>query len=109
MAQNNFFAEQGYEMTNAWESTGNEQKLSDDKELIGNIVSARVRDTHLADGNIIKNVVFFLKAGKPKSFKLSPYNEQFPAGTKIDPKTAVIGEYTNEDGELSYTMTCDEL
>lgn len=105
----NFFAEQGYEIANAWESTGNEQNLSEDKELMSNIVSARVRDNRLSDGTVIKNVVFFLKTGKPKSFKLSPYNEQFASGTKIDPKTAVIGEYTNEDGELTYTMTCDEL
>lgn len=106
---NNFFAEQGYEMQNAWEATGKEQKLSEDKELMGNIVSARVRDNRLSDGTTIKNVVFFLKSGKPKSFKLSPYNEQFASGTRIDPKSAVIGEYTNEDGELTYTMTCDEL
>lgn len=109
MAKNNFFAEQGYEMQNAWEATGNEQKLSENKELMANIVSARVKETKLSDGNVIRNVVFFLKAGKPKSFKLSPYNEQFSAGTKIDVSSCVIGEYTNNEGELAYTITCDEL
>ena len=105
----NFFDEVGYEMTNAWTATGEEQRVAEDKALLENIKEARVRDNRLSDGTIIKNVVFFLKSGSPKSFKLSPYNEQYPAGTQIDPKSAVIGEYTNDDGELAYTMTCDEL
>ena len=105
---NNLFTEQGYTMENAWEATGNEQALKEDGKLIESISDARVRDNRLADGTVIKNVVFFIKGQKPKSFKLSPYNEQFAAGTKVDPKSVVIGEYTNQDGELTYTVTCDE-
>lgn len=105
---NNFFSEVGYTMENAWEPTGNEQALADDKSLVKNITDARVRDSRLEDGTIIKNVVFFIKGEKPKSFKLSPYNEQFASGTHIDPASVVIGEYKNQDGELTYTVTCDE-
>ena len=109
MAKNDFFGSISYEMENAWEATGNEQKISDSKEFKdGQIVDARVRDTRLTDGTVIKNVVFFMKDSKPRSIKLSPYNEQFASGTKVNIKSAVIGEYKNQDDELAYTVTCDE-
>jgi hypothetical protein len=49
-----------------------------------------------------------MKTGKPKSFKLSPYNEQFPAGTKIDVATVAITELTNDEGEVKYTITAEK-
>lgn len=96
----------GYTMENAWEPTGNVERLS--KEEIANIKSIKVRDTRLENGNTIKNVVFFLKNGKPVSHKLSVYNEQFPAGTEIDPRSVEFAEYKNDEGDTTITVTCEE-
>ena len=48
-----------------------------------------------------------MKSGKPRSFKLSPYNEQFKNGTRIDLKSVELTEYVNQDGETKVTITCD--
>lgn len=96
----------GYEIQGSWTPTGNEQSLN--KSELSQITKAVVREKELEDGTVIRNVIFMMKSGKPVSFKLSPYNEQFPSGTQIDPKSVVIGEYANEEGELKYTVTCEK-
>lgn len=101
----NFFEDQGYVMENAWVPTGAPQMLT--KKQQNDIITARVKDHTLEDGTVIKNVVFMMKTGKPKSFKLSPYNEQFPAGTKIDVATVAITELANDEGEVKYTITAE--
>lgn len=101
----NFFESNGYVLENAWVPTGEPQKLT--KAQQNNIVTARIKDHTLEDGTVIKNIVFMMKTGKPKSFKLSPYNEQFPAGTKIDVSTVAITELTNDEGEVKYTATAE--
>lgn len=101
-----FFQNNGYELTNAWVPTGEPQKLT--KKEQNEIVLARVKDHTLDDGTVIKNVIFMMKVGKPRSFKLSPYNEQFPAGTKIDVSTVAITELQNDEGEIKYTVTAEK-
>lgn len=96
----------GYTMEKAWEPTGNVERLS--KEEMANIRSIKVRDNKLENGTVIKNVVFFLKTGKPVSHKLSVYNEQFVAGTEIDPHSVEFAEYQNDEGETTITVTCEE-
>lgn len=101
------FFSSAYELENSWVPTENEpQRLS--KAELDNVRQAIVKDHTLDDGTTIKNVIFMMKSGKPKSVKLSPYNEQFKGGTRINPASVVISEFTNEDGELKYTATCDE-
>jgi hypothetical protein len=102
----NFFDNNGYVLENAWVPTGEPQKLT--KAQQNNIVTARIKDHTLEDGTVIKNIVFMMKTGKPKSFKLSPYNEQFPAGTRIDVSTVAITELTNDEGEVKYTATAEK-
>jgi hypothetical protein len=102
----NFFDNNGYVLENAWVPTGEPQKLT--KAQQNNIVTARIKDHTLEDGTVIKNIVFMMKSGKPKSFKLSPYNEQFPAGTRIDVSTVAITELTNDEGEVKYTATAEK-
>lgn len=98
-----FFETNGYELSNAWVPTGEPQKLT--KAEQNNVTKAIIKDKTLEDGTVIKNVIFMMKSGKPRSFKLSPYNEQFPAGTKMDVSSIEITELTNDDGELKYTVT----
>lgn len=101
------FFDSAYELQNSWMPTDRApQHLS--KNELDNVRQAIVRDHTLEDGTVIKNVVFMLKSGKPRSMKLSPYNEQFKNGTKINAASVEISEFTNEDGELKYTVTCDE-
>lgn len=98
-----FFQTNGYELNNAWVPTGEPQKLT--KAEQNNVTKAIIKDKVLDDGTVIKNVIFMMKTGKPRSFKLSPYNEQFPAGTRMDVSTIEITELTNDDGDLKYTVT----
>lgn len=101
------FFDSAYQLENSWSPTDRApQRLS--KSDLDNVRQAIVRDHALEDGTIIKNVVFLMKNSKPRSLKLSPYNEQFKNGTKINPASVEISEFTNEDGELKYTVTCDE-
>lgn len=107
-----FFNSVGYELQNAWEPTGNSQKLT--AAELKAVKRAIVRDNTILDNEtgepvVIKNVVFMLAGAKPISFKLSPYNEQFKNGTQINPSSVVIDEFTNQDGELKYTVTCDAV
>lgn len=101
-----FFEQAGYTLENAWVPTGEPQKLTKNEQ--NNITRAIVRDKTLDDGTVIKNVIFMMKSGKPKSFKLSPYNEQYPAGTRMDVSTIEITELTNDDGDVKYTVTGDK-
>lgn len=98
-----FFQNNGYELENAWVPTGEPQKLT--KAEQNNVTKAIIRDKVLDDGTVIKNVIFMMKTGKPRSFKLSPYNEQFPAGTKMNVSSIEITELTNDDGDIKYTVT----
>lgn len=101
-----FFAS-AYELENSWVPTDSEpQRLT--KAELANVNRAIVKDHTLDDGTVIKNIIFMMKSGKPKSVKLSPYNEQFKGGTHINPASVVISEFTNDEGELRYTATCDE-
>lgn len=101
------FFDSAYELQNSWTQTDRApQRLS--KNELDNVRQAIVRDHALEDGTVIKNVVFLMKSGKPRSMKLSPYNEQFKNGTKINAASVEISEFTNEDGDLKYTVTCDE-
>jgi hypoxanthine-guanine phosphoribosyltransferase len=100
-----FFESAGYVMENAWEATGEPQKLT--KAEQNNILRAIIKDKVLEDGTTIKNVIFMMKSGKPRSFKLSPYNEQYKNGTRMDVSSIEITEYSNSDGELKYTVTGD--
>ena len=101
------FFESAYQLENSWQPTDRPaQKLS--KNDADNVRQAIIRDHTLEDGTVIKNVVFLMKNGKPRSMKLSPYNEQFKNGTKVNISSVEISEFTNEDGELKYTVTCDE-
>ena len=101
------FFDSAYELQNSWTQTDRApQHLS--KNELDNVRQAIVRDHSLEDGTVIKNVVFLMKNGKPRSMKLSPYNEQFKNGTKINAASVEISEFTNEDGDLKYTVTCDE-
>lgn len=88
--------------------------VKDDQELINNIDRVVIKDNvyHDADrGDIlIKNVIFFLKEGHSRSFKLSPLNKQFDAGTKINPKSVVLQKIQDEDtGDTYLNCTCEEL
>lgn len=101
------FFDSAYQLENSWQPTDRApQHLS--KTDLDNVRQAIVRDHTLDDGTVIKNVVFLMKNGKPRSMKLSPYNEQFKNGTKVNAASVEISEFTNEDGELKYTVTCDE-
>lgn len=102
-----FFASCGYELENAWTPTGDPQKLT--KDEIKSINRAVVRERELEDGTKIKNVIFFMKKGKPRSFKLSPYGANHSNGTELDLNSIAIQEITNDNGELKYTVTGDEL
>lgn len=105
-----FFETSGYELQNSWEQNGESQKLT--KDQIKNINYAVVKDKEIIDSNtgepvIIKNIIFMMKSGKPRSFKLSPYNEQFKNGTRINLSSVELTEYVNQDGETKVTITCD--
>lgn len=101
------FFDSAYQLENSWQPTDRApQKLS--KSELENVRQAIVRDHTLEDGTVIKNVVFLMKNGKPRSMKLSPYNEQFKNGTKVNASSVEISEFSNDEGELKYTVTCDE-
>lgn len=102
-----FFGTCGYELENAWVPTGEPQKLT--KSEIASINRAVVRERELEDGAKIRNVIFFMKVGKPRSFKLNPYGENHPNGTELDLNTITIQEITNDSGELKYTVTGEAL
>lgn len=100
-----FFSD-SYQLEQAWIPTGKSEKLS--AAELAQVNQAVVRENTLEDGTVLRNVIFMMKNSKPLSVKLSPYNEQFPAGTKINPASVEISEFTNEDGELKYTCTAEK-
>ena len=95
-----------YEMENSWVPTGNTQRLT--AAQLKKVKQAVVREKELEDGNVIRNIVLFIDGGKPESIKLSPYNETFPQGTKINPASIVYSEYVNDSGETTWTAMADK-
>lgn len=87
--------ENAYELQNSWTPTGDAVKLSQsDIKAIDSIV--------IRDGKYGKQMVFFMSNGKKKSFNVSPYSEQYPAGTKIRPSSVEIQELHDDEGTVIY-------
>ena len=95
-----------YEMENSWVPTGNTQRLT--PAQLKSVKQAVVREKELEDGNVIRNIVLFINGGKPESIKLSPYNEPYPNGTRINPASIVYSEYVNDSGETTWTAMADK-
>ena len=104
------FKNNGYELQNSWQPTGNTEKLT--KEEIAEIKNATVRHRDvMIDGQSVHmvNVVFVMKDGKAISHKLSSFNEQYPNGTEIDPKSVVFEEIMDANGVTKYPIRCSKL
>lgn len=105
------FAESGFEGRN-WNVISS-QKISE-SSFADKVEKAVVRDGHFTDedGNerVIKNVVLIMIGGKSKSWKLSPLNEQFKAGTKLDVQSLELQKIMDEDtGDTYYNMNAEAL
>lgn len=106
------FAESGFEGRN-WKIVST-QKVSESPTFNGKVEKAVVRDGHFTneDGEeqVIKNVTLIMINGKSKSWKLSPLQEQYKAGTKLNVDSLELQKLMDEDtGDTYYNMSAEAL
>ena len=91
------FFSNAFELGKEWKATGRTEKLNDDQ--LKTVKDCYVKCHQLEDGTVIRNVVFVLQNGRPKSCKMAPekYQTPYPEGTKIDPKSCENREFIDED------------
>lgn len=90
-----------YELQNSWTPTSDPTKLS----------AAEIKavdDIIIRDGKYGKQMVFFMTNGKKKVFNLSPYSEQYSAGTHIRPSSVEVQELRDDEGTVIYRASGKE-